>query len=349
MSRPTAALLAPFATACGALLLFAATSAGAQQSGVLSAVAKSRPQVQQPSLEQAGSGGRRAAQNGCVKEANRRGFAVLDTREFKQFDDGWSLDLEVRDMRGRVSRGTCYVESRTGEVSLFGFGWGYDDGGDERMEFSCASTDKKYRECALPTRGQVRLVKRHSDAPCIEGRSWGQRGDVVWVDNGCRARFEVVRDASGGFGGIGGGAGGSDAQRIDCRSSDGRYRECAIGRGYFGRLEREYSRNRCRQDVTWGTRNGLIWVTDGCQAQFVRQRGNAGSVGNGSGGDDRTVECRSRDGRYQECSVGRGYVGRLVRDESGGRCRSESTWGTRDGVVWVTNGCAGRFERVRAR
>ena len=88
----------------------------------------------------------------------------------------------------------------------------------------------------------------------------------------------------------------------------------------------------------------MIWVTDGCKAQFVRQRGNAGS---GGGNADRYVECRSRDGRYAECSLGRGYIGRLVRDESGGRCRRDSTWGTRSGVVWVTNGCSGRFERVR--
>ena len=133
-------------------------------------------------------------------------------------------------------------------------------------------------------------------------------------------------------------------QSVDCRSENGKYRECPIGPGYFGRLAREYSNNRCREDATWGTRNGVIWVTDGCKAQFVRQRGNAGSGGSNA---DRYVECRSRDGRYAECSLGRGHVGRLVRDESGGRCRRDSTWGTRSGVVWVTNGCSGRFERVR--
>ena len=52
-------------------------------------------------------------------------------------------------------------------------------------------------------------------------------------------------------------------------------------------------------------------------------------------------------GRYQECNIGRGFLGRLVQDESGGRCRRDSTWGTRDGVIWVTNGCSGRFEKVR--
>lgn len=327
--------------ACLALLA-APSSASAQDSAVLSAIAnKARPQVQQPPLKQQGAAGVRSAQGNCVREANRRGFAVLDTGNFKQFGDGWSLDMGVRDVRGRVSRGSCFVEAGSGEVSLYGFGWGYDDEGDERMEFSCASIDRKYRECQLPIDGRARLVKRRSDSPCTEGQSWGQRGDRVWVDHGCRARFEVQRVSGGG---------GSQGRTVDCRSEDGRYRECQLGPGYFGRLVREYSRNRCREDVNWGTRNGVVWVTDGCKAQFERQRGNKGGGSGGSGGnDDRFVDCRSRDGRYQECDVGRGYIGRMVRDETGGRCLRDSTWGTRDGIVWVTKGCSARFERERVR
>lgn len=312
-----------------------ALAAQAQDAAAASAINKARPTVQQPTLKQQNSAGGRSAQNDCVREANRRGFAVLDTGNFKQFGDGWSLDLQVRDMRGRVSRGSCFVESRTGEVSLYGFGWGYDDSGDDRMEIACASMEKKYRECQLPIDGRVRLLQRRSDAPCIEGQSWGQRGDRVWVDRGCRARFEVVRSGGGGAGG----------DVVDCRSDDGRYRECRLGPGYFARLEREYSRGRCREDVTWGTRNGVVWVTEGCKAQFRRQRGNAGG-GNGNWGE-RYVECQSTDGRYRECRLGQGYRARLDKDYTQ-RCRKDSTWGTRDGVVWVTAGCSGRFERVRS-
>jgi hypothetical protein len=317
--------------AAGMALLLIATATPAQESSVLSAVAKARPKVQQPQLKNAPAAVR-SAEDRCVREANRRGYTVLDTSNFKQTGDGWSIDLQVRDMRGRTSRGSCFVETRSGDVSLYGFGWGYDDEGDDKIQFSCASTDRRYRECELPIKGRARLIKRHSDSPCVEGQSWGQRGDRVWVDHGCRAKFEAVRTSGSG-------------NTIDCRSENGRYRECELGPGYFARLVREYSNNRCHEDRTWGTRNGVVWVTDGCKAQFVRQRGNAG----GGGGNDgnKYVECRSRDGRYQECSIGRGNVGRLVKDESGGRCRRDSTWGTRDGVIWVTNGCSGRFERVR--
>lgn len=154
--------------------------------------ASERPAVQQPTLKAAGAASR-SVQVDCVREANRRGFAVLDTTNFRRFREGWSVDLRVRDARGREHRGACFVESGSGDVALYGLGWGYADRGDERMQFSCASIDNRYRECSLPVDGRVRLVERLSKSRCVEGQSWGQRGDRVWVDHGCRARFEVTR------------------------------------------------------------------------------------------------------------------------------------------------------------
>jgi hypothetical protein len=208
-----------------------------------------------------------------VREANRRGFAVLDTSNFQQFRDGWSINLRVRNQRGQVTNGSCFVETRTGDVNLYGFGWGYDDDGDDRMQFNCASVDMKYRECQLPVNGRAVLVKRVSDARCVEGQSWGQRGDRVWVANGCRARFEVTRSGWGGGTNV-----------LDCNSDGNRYRECSIGYGYFGRLLRDNSNGRCRKDSTWGTRNGVIWVTNGCRGRFEKVRGNGG----GTAGPGRT-------------------------------------------------------------
>ena len=232
-----------------------------------------RAPINQPALKQAPAPQTRSAQGDCVREANRRGFTVLDTGNFQQFKDGWSIDLRVRNQRGQVTNGSCFVATRTGDVNLYGFGWGYDDDGDDRMQFSCASVDMKYRECQLPVKGRAVLVKRLSDARCVEGQSWGQRGDRVWVDNGCRARFEVTR--------TGGGSGGANV--VDCNSDGNRYRECSIGPGYFGRLLRDNSNGRCRENSTWGTRNGVIWVTNGCRGRFEKVRGNGGGSG-GSGG-----------------------------------------------------------------
>jgi hypothetical protein len=298
------------------------------------APAKTRAPVAQPALKQSPAPQSRSAQSYCVREANRRGFVVLDMRNYQQFQDGWSVDMRVRDARGKSLDGSCFVETRSGDVNLYGFGWGYDDDGDDRMQFNCASIDHKYRECQLPVNGRATVVKRLSQAGCVEGRSWGQRGDRVWVDQGCRAVFEVNR-----YGGA------SGNRQVDCNSDQNRYRECAIGAGYFGRLVRENSRARCREGQTWGTRNGVIWVTDGCRGRFDVVRGN--DSGGGQGGQE-YFDCRSSNDLFRECSIGRGNSARLVREYSNGRCRANSTWGVRDGYVWVTSGCMAQFQRIRA-
>jgi len=226
----------------------------------------------------------RSAQSDCTREAERRGYRVLSTGNFQQFKDGWQLDLKARDHGGRNVNGTCFVETRTGDVALYGLGWG---GGTpvDQFEFTCASPDNRYRECQLPVDGRARLVKQKSDSPCVEGRSWGQRGDRVWVDRGCRAKFEVVR----------GGGGGGSGQYVECRSQNERYRECAIPRGYVGRLVRDYT-GRCREDSTWGNRNGVIWVTSGCQGRFhLRPSSGSGGSGNGNAGQQQRAEVQCRN------------------------------------------------------
>src|SRR6185436_9497123 len=37
----------------------------------------------------------------------------------------------------------------------------------------------------------VRMVKQLSDRPCRENRNWGHSERTLWVDDGCRAQFEV--------------------------------------------------------------------------------------------------------------------------------------------------------------
>ena len=36
----------------------------------------------------------RSAQSDCVREANRRGYAVIDTGNYQQSRDGWSVDMQ---------------------------------------------------------------------------------------------------------------------------------------------------------------------------------------------------------------------------------------------------------------
>lgn len=55
----------------------------------------------------------------------------------------------------------------------------------------CGSEDGRYRSCPIDTRGGVRLVDQKSRIACVQGRTWGFRRDLIWVDRGCRADFEV--------------------------------------------------------------------------------------------------------------------------------------------------------------
>lgn len=273
----------------------------------------------------ADSPAQRSAQSDCQREAARRGYTVLATRNYQQYKDGWSVELQARDQAGRVSWGSCFVETRTGDVSLFGFGWG--GSGGSMFEFNCASVEGKYRECQLPVNGRARLVKQKSDSPCIAGQTWGQRGDRVWVDNGCRAKFEVTVGGSGGAGGSG--------QHVDCRSEQQRYRECSIPRGYVGRLINDDSGGKCRNTGAWGTRDGLIWVNFGCKGRFELVSSGIGSGGGGGGNAGQQqraeVHCRnqaSREGiavRYVEPAQLRGAYWETTVDGTHGLQRVRPT------------------------
>jgi hypothetical protein len=67
----------------------------------------------------------------------------------------------------------------------------YDDYRSGRMHrVRVESEDGRFRSYRAPIDGRVRLVRRLSDAPCYEGRSWGYNSGGIWVDRGCRAEFE---------------------------------------------------------------------------------------------------------------------------------------------------------------
>jgi hypothetical protein len=64
---------------------------------------------------------------------------------------------------------------------------------------TCESKYQRYEYCRVNTNDRVRLVRKLSSNPCTEGRSWGFDRRGVWVDDGCRAVFEVAyRGNSGG-------------------------------------------------------------------------------------------------------------------------------------------------------
>lgn len=150
-------------------------------------------------------------------------------------------------------------------------GWGDAGVGNNGQVFRCESRDNRYRECANNSRARARLVRQLSDAPCIEGRTWGSSRGGVWVDRGCRGEFASGRGngwGNGGNWGNGPGYGGGPVQTIRCESDEGRTRQCSADVRGGVRLVRQLSDTRCVEGQNWGWDRRGVWVSRGCRAEF---------------------------------------------------------------------------------
>lgn len=142
-------------------------------------------------------------------------------------------------------------------------GWG-GSGSTAAQTFRCESEGGRHQECRAPVRGQQMLVRQLSDAACIEGQTWGSRGNGVWVRNGCRGEFA----AASGWGSSGGHGYG---YTVTCESIDQRQNRCQWdarqGRPY---LAEQLSQDRCVEGRNWGYDTwGQIWVDRGCRGRFA--------------------------------------------------------------------------------
>jgi hypothetical protein len=73
-------------------------------------------------------------------------------------------------------------------------------------EVTCESVGRDRKECPMDTRGEIRLVRQLSKAPCTDGVTWGYSKHAVWVEQGCRAVFSsgggMTEPQGAGSGGI---------------------------------------------------------------------------------------------------------------------------------------------------
>jgi Protein of unknown function (DUF3011) len=196
---------------------------------------------------------------------------------------------------------------------------------------TCAGSGRT--ECPADTRYGVTLVRKLSTSACTEGRSWGYGESVIWVDQGCRAEFQV---------GTAGGDGATTTGSITCGNTTGQQVTCATN-GYATevRLVRDLSNGRCREGQSWGHTDSFIWASRGCRGQFeVVLQGEAGSGQTGP----TVISCGSTTGRQVVCETeGSATNVTLQRDQSNGSCRQGSTWGYTESFIWTKGGCRGEF------
>jgi hypothetical protein len=233
------------------------------------------------------------------------------------------------------------------------------------QRINCYSNGDRPNTCRLPDNTvSISYMGPDRSGRCIQGQTWQQRGNGLWVTQGCGGVFEVVTryGGSGGSGGgnwggsggsSGGGWGGSGgsqgfAGEITCRSRDGREETCYANTQ--GRVEmlQQYSSSSCTEGRSWRASRNSITVRAGCQARFGYGYGNSSGGGNWGGGSSNQgfagqLECRSDNNRYRRCGANTENRVELLRQFSSASCTRGRSWGWDRSGIWVDNGCQGRF------
>ena len=223
-----------------------------------------------------------------------------------------------------------FTDTYDGQAAVGGYG-------DTRYSVRCESDDGRQRECQAPVQTRLTLQRQISDAPCIEGQTWGStRNGRVWVRGGCRGDFGPAQ----GWGGTTG-YGQTAGTAFRCESEGGRHQECRAPMQGRQVMVRQLSDTACVEGQTWGSRDGGVWVRGGCRGEFA-PAGGWGSAGYGQTAGT-SFRCESEGGRHQECRAPVQGRQTLVRQLSDTACVEGQTWGSRDGGVWVRGGCRGEF------
>ena len=126
---------------------------------------------------------------------------------------------------------------------------------------------------------------------------------------------------------------------IRCESQDNRYHECTYNGFGSVSLSRQISGTRCVEGQTWGVRDNVIWVDDGCRADFVVFRRGGRTL------RQRTTSliCESQNGRRAQCTVNTAGGVALSRQLSHDSCIEGKTWGYTERGIWVDRGCRAEF------
>jgi len=163
-------------------------------------------------------------------------------------DRGCRADFNIRPYAPPPVRDDRYRDSAA--QSEFR-GWG------EGFQIYCASEDMGRNWCPVDSRFGARIVRQRSEAPCVQGQTWGYGRRGIWVDRGCRGDFLVAGDWDARSGTL-----------FYCASDDMRRHGCDIDTrdGVF--IVRQRSEADCIYGRTWGYDRDGIWVDRGCRADF---------------------------------------------------------------------------------
>ena len=138
-------------------------------------------------------------------------------------------------------------------------------GSPGRNTLDCESRDYQQNFCRTGANvARAWVVQQHSQAPCIEGQTWGWDNRGVWVNQGCSAVFAYQA-----------GAGGPPPMppppaTIVCESRNYLQSQCGAGvplRRVW--VAEQRSQAPCIEGQTWGWNDRAVWVNAGCSAVFA--------------------------------------------------------------------------------
>jgi hypothetical protein len=90
----------------------------------------------------------------------------------------------------------------------------------------------------------------------------------------------------------------------------------------------------------------MLWVTDGCRAEFVaeeRGRGRWPGRGRDRDRDGERLVCESYENKEKQCRIRVRHDVRLVKQKSVTPCTEDRNWGWDRRGVWVSDGCRAEF------
>jgi len=125
----------------------------------------------------------------------------------------------------------------------------------------CESFDNRYNYCSVKHNGNIRIISQFSSAGCVKGRDWGYDRNGIWVDNGCRAEFEIsFFDYDSVWG---------ESGYFSCESQGFEYRYCPAYTGSGVTLIKQFSNEECIKGKSWDYDRNGIWVNNGCRGEFI--------------------------------------------------------------------------------
>lgn len=205
----------------------------------------------------------------------------------------------------------------------------------QKIKLESRDGERATRYVLIGRDGTVYLTKQLSDTRCVRGKNWDHDSVKIWVDDGCRAEFEIHRNHFDNK---------EDSERFRLESVDGRRSSKRIDTRGGVRLIRKLSDADCREGRSWGYNSREVWVDDGCRAEFEVFNRRGEDINDGYEDDRwRYVKAES-DGRLAKVYTDTGRAVSIFRRLSSSPCNFGRQWGFETDHIWVDDGCRALFK-----